>query len=462
MRTSRRRGIIDGDLASYPEGGIKAAVMDREENGGERAILAGVAWGDTSLEEAEESLTELRSLAETAGALVVGTLLQVRPKADAATLIGKGKLDELAQMISQNQADLVIFDQELSPSQQRNLENKLDIKVIDRTALILDIFAIHAHSKEGKAQVEMAQLRYALPRLAGRGREMSRLGGGIGTRGPGETKLEVDRRRINLRIKTLNRELKGLSAVRKTKRKRRDRLAVPTFSLVGYTNAGKSSLLNALTSADVVVEDQLFSTLDPVTRRVVLPGNRRAVVTDTVGFINHLPHQLVEAFKSTLEEVREADVLLHVIDASSSNIHAKMAAVDEVLEEIGAADLPTLYVMNKIDLLDEEERVERIRDLPNCIATSTITSEGLDLLRKKMAASLPPSRIVRLFLPENRAELLPLLYSRGRVLENRPNNKGYNLVVEVPDSLVFTLKEYVTEDNSMEAENAGVPDVGEE
>ena len=260
----------------------------------ERAVLVSLRWGETGQAEAEESLLELRSLAETAGAEVVATLLQARARPDAATFLGRGKLDELASLVSSSGADLVIFDQELTPSQQRNLERELGVKVLDRTALILDIFALHAHSKAGKAQVEMAQLRYRLTHLTGRGVELSRLGGGIGTRGPGETKLEVDRRRIKTRIRTLDRELKDLSRVRRVKRKRRERQAVSTFALVGYTNAGKSSLLNYLTGAGVTVEDQLFSTLDPITRRVGLAGRRRAVVTDTVGFIDHLPHQLVE------------------------------------------------------------------------------------------------------------------------------------------------------------------------
>src|SRR4030042_4525899 len=274
------------------------ALTGRITDGAEKegVIRVGVRWGEPSQQEAEASLNEPESLAETAGARVDGTLIQARSRPDPAPLLGKGKLAELATVIEEESHDLVIYDQELSPSQQRNLENELNLKVIDRTALILDIFALHAHSKEGKAQVEMAQLRYQLTRLIGRGAELSRLGGGIGTRGPGETKLEVDRRRINNRIKTLERELKDLARIRRVKRKRRERQAVPTFALVGYTNAGKSSILNALTGAGVVVEDQLFSTLDPTTRRLVLPGNRHAVLTDTVGFINKLPHQLVEIF----------------------------------------------------------------------------------------------------------------------------------------------------------------------
>jgi GTP-binding protein HflX len=411
----------------------------------ERAVLVSVRWGETGLEEAEESLQELRSLAETAGAAMIDALLQMRSKPDPATLLGKGKLEELSDKVSESGADLVVFDQELTPSQQRNLENKLGIKVVDRTALILDIFALHAHSKEGKAQVEMAQLRYGLTRLTGKGAELSRLGGGIGTRGPGETKLEVDRRRINVRIKTLDRELKDLTRVRRVKRKRRDRQSIPTFALVGYTNAGKSSLLNSLTDAGVVVEDQLFSTLDPITRRIILAGNRRAVITDTVGFINHLPHQLVEAFKSTLEEVKEADVLLHVIDASSPSIRAKMSAVDEVLDELEAGDMPTLYVMNKMDLLGEDERRGLLKRIPYVVPTSTVTGEGLDLLREKMASSLSSSRTVSLFIPHRQGDLLSLLYRRGQVLDFRQEEKGFYLVVDMPESLFYRYRGYTVE-----------------
>ncbi|WP_458011877.1 GTPase HflX [Candidatus Solincola sp.] len=418
------------------------------EEEAEKAVLVSVLWGDVPEGEAEESLAELRSLAETAGAVVVDFLVQSRRKPDSATLLGRGKLEELQRRVSKNGADLVIFDQELTSSQQRNLENALGIKVVDRTALILDIFAQHAHSKEGKAQVEMAQLRYQLTRLTGKGAQLSRLGGGIGTRGPGETKLEVDRRRINMRLRTLNRELRELTRVRRVKRKRRLRLEVPTFSLVGYTNAGKSSLLNRLTDAGVLVEDGLFSTLDPTTRRVVLPGNRRAVITDTVGFINHLPHQLVEAFKSTLEEVREADVLLHVIDASASNIERKTRAVEEVLEELGALEIPTIYVLNKIDLLGAEERESLRRKFPGSVLTSTVTGEGLPELKEKMAAFIPASRTMRLKLPLEEGRLLSLLYRRGRVLEVSTRDGFYRLLAEVPAELVERMRPFREEDGA--------------
>lgn len=405
----------------------------REER--EKAVLVGVRWGEVTPEEAEGSLSELRSLAETAGAEVVATLLQSRQRPDPATLLGKGKLGELRDLVSSTGAEIVLFDQDLTPSQQRNLENETGVKVVDRTALILDIFAQHARSKEGKAQVEMAQLRYQLTRLTGRGVELSRLGGGIGTRGPGETKLEVDRRRINTRLRTLERELRDLTRVRRVKRKRRRRLAVPTFSLVGYTNAGKSSLLNALTSAGVRVEDQLFSTLDPTTRRILLPGNRRAVITDTVGFIDHLPHQLVEAFKSTLEEVQEADVLLHVIDASAPDLHKKIKAVEEVLEELGALEIPTIQVLNKVDLLTRKEREELRKRFPRGVQTSALSGEGLDELRERMASRLAASRTMRLLLPHSEGELLALLYRRGRVMEVVPDGDGYRVTAEVPEEM---------------------------
>jgi GTPase len=409
----------------------------------ERAALMSLRWGEITQETAEDGLAELRSLAETAGAEVVATLLQARARPDAATFVGKGKLQELAASVSESGADLVVFDQDLTPSQQRNLENELQVKVVDRTALILDIFALHAHSKEGKAQVEMAQLRYGLTRLIGKGIELSRLGGGIGTRGPGETKLEVDRRRIKTRIRTLDRELRDLSRVRKVKRKRRERQAVSTFALVGYTNAGKSSLLNALTGAGVVVEDQLFSTLDPVTRRIVLPAGRQAVITDTVGFINHLPHLLVEAFKSTLEEVREAEVLLHVIDASSPDVRRKIAAVDEVLEELDACDIPTIYILNKSDLLQDEEREYLTRMLPQGVLTSTVSGEGIPDLLESMSAKLSSSRVVRVVIPHHEGELLAFIYRNGQVIKIDSDEAGHHITADMPADVLHRLEPYI-------------------
>ncbi len=412
----------------------------------EKAVLVSVRWGSTEEREAEDSLRELASLSETAGADVRATFLQARSRPDPATLLGKGKIAELRELIASAGADMVVFDQDLTPSQQRNLERETGVKVIDRTALILDIFAQHAHSKEGKAQVEMAQLRYQLSHLTGRGVELSRLGGGIGTRGPGETKLEVDRRRINARIRTLDRELRELTRVRRVKRKRRQRLKVPTFSLVGYTNAGKSSLLNALTNASVRVEDQLFSTLDPTTRRLVLPGNRRAVITDTVGFINHLPHQLVEAFKSTLEEVREADFLLHVIDASYPGIERRLCAVEEVLEELKAERIPAIFVLNKVDLLDGGERSQLRKDFRGAVLTSTVTGEGLEELLERMSALLAASRLVYLQLPADKGTLLSLLYRRGQVIDMHVEDGVYRLTAEIPEEIFHHFLPFVKGD----------------
>ncbi len=408
----------------------------------EKAVLVSLRWGETDQEAADESLDELRSLAETAGAEVVETIRQSRSRPDAATLIGRGKLADLAELTSTAGAELVLFDQELTPSQQRNLENELRLKVLDRTALILDIFALHAHSKEGKAQVEMAQLRYGLTRLTGRGIELSRLGGGIGTRGPGETKLEVDRRRIKTRIRTLDRELKDLSRVRRVKRKRRGRRAVSTFALVGYTNAGKSSLLNTLTGAGVLVEDQLFSTLDPITRRIKLTTGCEAVITDTVGFINHLPHQLVEAFKSTLEEVREADVLLHVVDASSPNVRHRIDAVDEVLQQLEASDIPTIYILNKSDLLPEDDKDRLRREMPLAVFTSTLNGEGIKNLLERMASALASSQIVHVSIPHGEGGLLSLIYRKGHVLEIKTDSESHHITADLPPELMHRFERF--------------------
>ncbi len=335
-----------------------------------------------NLSEAEESLKELEALAHTAGAEVVEAVLQQKDRPDSSILIGKGKAEEIKRLVHDYDIDIVIFDHDLSPVQQRNLEDLFGRKVIDRTALILDIFALHAHTKEGKVQVELAQSIYLLNRLTGKGAQLSRLGGGIGTRGPGETKLEVDRRVIRRRIRTLKKELGELERVRQVKRKKRSKRGVFSFSLVGYTNAGKSSLLNRLTRASVVVEDKLFSTLDSTTKRIRLDEKRIAVITDTVGFINKLPHQLVEAFKSTLEEVRESDAILHVIDASSNLICQKVEAVQAVLDELGTEGIPRIEILNKIDLCDAEKRRELNRMFRGSLAVSAKTGEGIDQLRK--------------------------------------------------------------------------------
>ncbi len=404
----------------------------------EKAILVGLQFDSAKYSHAAESLAELRSLAKTAGAEVVGAFIQKREAPDRATLIGRGKMEELQGMVEDDDADIVIFDAELTPSQQRNIEEKLDRKVLDRTALILDIFAQHAHSLEGKSQVEMAQMQYMLTRLSGKGIQLSRLGGGIGTRGPGETKLEVDRRRIRQRIQTLNRELTRLSNVRRSKRKHRTKMGIPTISIVGYTNAGKSSLLNALTGADALVEDQLFSTLDTTVRRIALQ-NRTVVLGDTVGFINHLPHQLVEAFKSTLEEVLEADLVLHVIDAASETMDLKVEAVAMVLDEIGAGDLPQLRVFNKIDLLPADELAGLRSRFPDAVFVSAKRGTGLDELKDKLAERLLESRAISVLIPFERGDLLALLQRSAVVLSSKAGDDGMEVEAEVPPFMVHIL-----------------------
>jgi GTP-binding protein HflX len=352
----------------------------------ERAVLVGVSRQGHGPERARQSLEELRSLAEAAGAVVVGEMLQQRERPDASYLLGKGKARELRDRCEELTADMVIFDQELTPSQQRNLEELCGRKVIDRTALILDIFALHAHTSEGKNQVELAQLRYLLTRLSGRGSELSRLGGGIGTRGPGETKLEADRRRIRRRIEHLQRELEKLEKVRAVRRKRRSKMEVLSFALVGYTNAGKSTLLNRMTKSCVPVEDKPFSTLDPTTRRIRLEDGTQAVLTDTVGFIEGLPHHLIEAFKSTLEEVAGSDAVIHVIDATSQDLERRIVSVLRVLEEIGAGHIPRLDVLNKIDRCDGARKRELERLSPGSLQVSAITGEGLQELKSALTA----------------------------------------------------------------------------
>src|SRR5712671_6488283 len=352
----------------------------------ERVVLIGV-WAEGSLASAENSLRELSRLAETAGSEVLDGLIQRRGRVDAATYVGSGKARELAELVAATSADTVICDGELTPSQLRRLEGVVKAKVIDRTALILDIFAQHARSKEGKAQVELAQLEYLLPRLRGWGESLSRQaggrvagGGGIGTRGPGETKIETDRRRIRARIAKLKHELAGMSVGREVQRGQRRRRAVPSVAIAGYTNAGKSSLLNRLTGADVLVDDSLFATLDPAVRRARTPAGRAFTLTDTVGFVRHLPHQLVEAFRSTLEEVAEADLILHVVDGSDADPLAQIAAVREVLGQIGAGKVPELVVVNKSDAADPIVVDALRRQEPRSLVVSARTGEGLEVL----------------------------------------------------------------------------------
>ena len=393
-------------------------------------MLVGLSLGGKT-EQAEESLAELERLTDTAGAEIVQTLMQRRGRPNPATFIGRGKAQEIRDIARAANVDTVIVDEELSPGQLRNLEDIIGIKVIDRTALILDIFAQHAHSSEGKLQVELAQLNYMLPRLRGWGQAKSRIGGGmtagggIGTRGPGETKLEVDRRRIKTRLAKVREELKDVERVRRVKRSERVRRRVPSVALVGYTNAGKSTLLNALTRAGVLVQDQLFSTLDPTTRRLDLPVGRSVTLTDTVGFVRKLPHSLVEAFKSTLEETAEADLLLHVIDGSASDPELQYASVREVLAEVGAATVPELAVVNKADVIDEMARVRAKRRFPDGVLISALSGEGLDELLATIGRRVPvPEVEVWLLVPYTRGDVVAALHAAGAVREEHFASEG--------------------------------------
>jgi GTP-binding protein HflX len=341
-------------------------------------------------------------------------------------------------------AGLVIFDQELTPSQLRTLEERLGVKVVDRTALILDIFALHARSKEGKAQVELAQLSYLLPRLRGWGEAMSRMGGGIGTRrGPGETKMEVDRRRIRSRIAKLRRDIADLGTARKVKRASRERSGVPQIALAGYTNAGKSTLMNALTRADVLVADQLFATLDPTVRRLKLPGGRQATVTDTVGFVSKLPHDLVEAFRSTLEEVARGSLVLHVADASAPDVEDQVAAVREVLADIGAGHVPEVLALNKVDLLSEVGRARVHRRFPAGLPVSALTGEGLEALLARVEETLPaPPVDVELMVPYDRQDVVARLYREADVMSADPGTEGTHVRARVREDQVRWIAEF--------------------
>ncbi len=410
----------------------------------ERVILVGVAVGG-SIEATERSLEELRRLTETAGAEVVDATLQRRTRPDAGTFVGKGKVLEVAEMVKAQGADTVIMDDELSPGQLRRLEELVDAKVIDRTALILDIFAQHATSREGKAQVELAQLNYLLPRLRGWGESLNRMGGGIGTRrGPGETKMEVDRRRIRRRITRLHRDLAEMAKTRDVKRRGREQAGLPGVALAGYTNAGKSTLLNRLSGAGVLVEDKLFSTLDPTTRRLDLPAGRSVTLTDTVGFIAKLPHDLVEAFKSTLEEVALADLVVHLVDAAQPDPVAQVEAVRKVLTEVGAGDVPELLVLNKGDLVDDLSRARLMRQFPGAPLISAATGEGIDELLIEVAARLPhPDVYLTAVLPFQRGDLLDRAYREGEVLEVEHRPEGTRLVVRAPAALARALEPFV-------------------
>jgi len=381
----------------------------------ERIVLVGVTIPPETLDDTEAHLDELELLVDTAGADVAERVLQRRDSPDPATYIGKGKATDLRQVSLEVDADTVVFDDELSPAQSRNLEKLLGRTAIDRTAVILDIFAQNARTQEGRAQVELALLRYRLPRLRGRGKALSQQAGGIGTRGPGETQLEVDRRRLLRRITKLESELRDLSKTRRTQRKARVRSGIPTISLVGYTNAGKSTLLNRLTDAGVLVENRLFATLDPRTRRLELPGGEGVLVNDTVGFVRKLPHQLVEAFQSTLEVVKESDLLVHIVDSAAPDPGEQIDAVRTVLAEIGADRVPELLAFNKADIAPEAKRL--VDRHPGSVMMSATTGEGVDVLLRTIGDRLRAlAPIVELRVPYDRGDVLAALHREGEVL----------------------------------------------
>jgi len=413
----------------------------------ERVVLAGV-WTSGTAAQADRSLGELARLAETAGSVVLEGVIQRRDAPDPATYLGSGKAQELRQIVVASGADTVICDGELTPGQLRQLEEVLKVKVVDRTWLILDIFAQHARSREGKAQVSLAQMQYLLPRLRGWGESLSRQAGGraggatggVGTRGPGETKIETDRRRIRDQMTRLRRELKGMERTRTTQRAARHRAGVPGVAIAGYTNAGKSSLLNRLTGAGVLVEDALFATLDPTVRRARTPHGREFTLADTVGFVRHLPHQLVEAFRSTLEEVRDADLIVHVVDGSDEAPQEQIAAVREVLAEIGAGSVPELIVVNKADLADPDRLAQLLRREPQALVVSARTGEGMQDLLEAIEARLPSGlQEVEVLLPYRRGDLLARSHAEGDVLEVEHLGEGTRLRARVPDQLAAEL-----------------------
>jgi GTP-binding protein HflX len=408
----------------------------------ERVVLVGV-WTEGTIKDAENSLAELKALAETAGSEVLEGLIQRRDKPDPATYIGSGKVVELKQVVMSTGADTVVCDGELSPSQLRQLEDKLKVKVVDRTALILDIFAQHAKSKEGKAQVELAQIAYLLPRLRGWGDSLSRQvggraagGAGIGGRGPGETKIETDRRRIRDKMAKLRREIAEMKISRDTKRQERRRFNIPSVAIAGYTNAGKSSLLNKLTDAGVLVENALFATLDPTVRKTQTSDGRIYTLSDTVGFVRHLPHQLIDAFKSTLEEVSESDLIVHVVDGSHPDPFEQIKAVRLVIDEIGGKDIPEIIAINKVDIADPNVIMEILRKEPNSYAFSVRTGFGVEGLLHAIESSLPrPSVEIKVVIPYDRGDLVHAIHERGEIFSEQYIEEGTSIHARVDGGL---------------------------
>jgi len=401
----------------------------------EKVVLVGV-WTQGTALDAENSLKELAALAETAGSQVMEGLIQRRDKADSATFIGSGKVIEVREAVVATGADTVVCDGELSPAQLRTLEQKVKVKVIDRTALILDIFAQHAKSREGKAQVELAQMSYMLPRLRGWGDSLSRQAGGIGGRGPGETKIETDRRRINDKMAKLRREIKEMKVSRDTKRSERRRNNIPSVAIAGYTNAGKSSLLNHLTGAGVLVENALFATLDPTVRKTQTHDGRVYTLVDTVGFVRHLPHQLIEAFKSTLEEVSEADLIVHLVDGAHPDPMEQIRAVREVIDEIGGGEIMEIIAINKADVAKPEVVMELLRRESNAYAISARTGYGVDNLIKAIEAALPKPKVeINVVIPFNRGDLVSAVHERGEIISEEYLPEGTKLHAMVDGAL---------------------------
>ncbi|SHE46719.1 GTP-binding protein HflX [Ferrithrix thermotolerans DSM 19514] len=410
----------------------------------ERIILVGVALGGKSYEEVESDLDELALLVDTAGALVVGRVIQRRDRPDPATFVGAGKAEEIHQLSEVLDVDTVVFDEELTPAQQRNLEKIFGRTAIDRTAVILDVFAQNASTPEGKAQVELALLSYRLPRLRGKGKALSQQVGRIGTRGPGETKLEEDRRRLLERMSALRRELKAIQSTRQLQRRSRKRSRGATVSLVGYTNAGKSTLMNQLTNAGVLAEDRLFATLDPRTRRLSLPGGESITLTDTVGFIKKLPHQLIESFRSTLEVISEADLLIHVVDGSSLNALEQMKAVREVLDEIGAGKVEEVVAINKVDLLESSEHIQKV--VPGAVLVSALTGQGVHELLSEISGRLRRRAVLKeISVPLQHGELLAFLHREGEILSERIDEDGINVLVRLEPASLGLLEKMLSE-----------------
>ena len=451
----RERAFLVGlDARTRSRGAAKGAVTAQAAAARDAVAASGAAPksdGRPSIPEfdAEESLAELRTLAESAGARVVGEILQRRDRPDPATLVGAGKLEEIAGAAASLDADVLLFDHDLSPSQQRNIEKIIQRRVIDRTQLILDIFARHARTREGQLQVELAQLHYMMPRLAGHGVEMSQLGGGIGTRGPGETKLETDRRKIARRVRHVEHQLENVRRIRAQQRQRRESAPVATVALVGYTNAGKSTLFNALTRAGVLSSPKMFATLDPTIRAVELPSKRKVLLSDTVGFIRNLPHTLVSAFRATLEEVQRASLILHVSDASSRLSAEQDAQVEIVLKELEAEKKPRLRVMNKVDLLDEEVAQNLIADASReslrTVYVSAIEGTGLNNLLERIDKMIEEDQVsrVRLRVPQKEGKTLALLEARARIHSREYNDGAVELEVEAPESVVRRVRGWV-------------------